>query len=103
MKVSRAGVRAGGGAIRGLVAGADDDADLLDPGAQDFLDDDRERGLGDAVAIDERLQRERALVFAGGGDEGLADVHGRVRRELPKSGRSVNQRARDCRVRVDRS
>ena len=28
-------------------------ADLFDPGAEDFLDDDRERRLGQAVAIDE--------------------------------------------------
>ena len=33
-------VRSRGRAIRGFVAGADDHADLLDAGAQDFLDDD---------------------------------------------------------------
>ncbi len=29
------------------------------------------------VAIHERLQRQRALIFAGSGDESLADVHGK--------------------------
>ncbi len=58
------------------VAGHDHHADLLDARAQDFLHDDRQRRLRGAVAIDERLQRQRALVGASGGDEGLADVHG---------------------------
>ena len=36
----------------GFIAGADDHPDLLDAGAQDFLDDDGQRGLGDAIAVD---------------------------------------------------
>ena len=65
-------VRAGG---RG-VGGADDGANLLHARLQDFLDDDLERGLGDAVAVHEALQRQGALSLAGGGDDSFLDVHG---------------------------
>ena len=59
-----------------LIAGADHDADFLDAGAQCFLDDDAQHGLLDAVPVDQRLQRQRSLIAAGGGDDGLGDFHG---------------------------
>jgi hypothetical protein len=55
------------------------DADFLDPGFAHFLDQDGERGLGGAIAVDERLQGKRALSPAGGGDDGFADIHGVLR------------------------
>ena len=69
------GVRPGGGGKRGLIPGADDDADLVDAGLEDFLDDDLQRGLGRAVAINQALQGEGALGFPGGGDDGFFDFH----------------------------
>ena len=70
------GVRAGGRGVGGLIAGADDGANLLHARLEDFLDDDLERGLGDAVAVHEALQRQGALSLAGGGDDSFLDVHG---------------------------
>ena len=45
------------------------------PRAQDFLDDDGERALGDAFAVHESLKGESALAFACGGDDGFSDFH----------------------------
>jgi len=87
------GMRPGGGAIGRFVAGADHDADLIDPGPEDLLDDDGESGLGHAVAVDQRLKRKHALVFSSGGDEGLANFHGEGAPRLSKKGLSVNQPA----------
>ena len=70
-----AGVLAGGVGVGGLVARADHDADFLDAGAQHFFDDDGEDGFFHAVAVDQGLQRQGALVAAGGGDDGFADLH----------------------------
>src|SRR5205823_5395229 len=69
-----AGVLAGGGRVGTRVAGGDDQGDLVDAGGEDFLDDDFEGRLLRAVAIDQRLQRQRALSAAGGRDDGLANV-----------------------------
>ena len=69
---------------RVAVARGNDHADFLDAGLQDFLDEDRERGLGLPVAGHECLQRERALVFSGGGDDGFADFQRRSWREWPR-------------------
>ena len=74
-----------GDAIRLGIAGTDDHADRLDPRAENFFDDDRERGFRDAVAINERLQRQRALIFASSGDESLAYVHEQAGREKLKA------------------
>jgi hypothetical protein len=58
-----------------LIARADDDADSSDPGTQDFFDDNRKRGFDCAIAVHKGLKRQRALIFTGGGDEGLVDIH----------------------------
>jgi len=69
------GMRAGGFRERGLVAGTNDDRDLLNAGGGDFPGENGEGGLGLAVAINERLEGERALGFSGGGDDGSSDFH----------------------------
>jgi len=53
-----------------------DDRDLAHARACRLLEQHAQRGLGDAVAVDERLERELALVGAGGGDDGFADLQG---------------------------
>ena len=68
-------VAARGGAVSGLIAGMNDDADVIHAGEQHLLDENPQRGLGNAIVIDQRLERERPLVFAGGGDDGFLDVH----------------------------
>ena len=56
-----------------LVAGPDDHADLLDAGRERLLHENAEDGFLLPVAVDEGLQRQRALVLAGGGDDRLLD------------------------------
>ena len=58
-----------------LVTGTDHDANLFHPGLENLLDDDGNGGFLDAIAIDERLQRNGALIFSGGGDDGFLDLH----------------------------
>jgi hypothetical protein len=43
---------------------------------QDFLEQDGEGGFGLAVAVHERLERQAALVPAGGGNDSFSDFHG---------------------------
>jgi len=69
-------VRSGGGGKRRLIARGNNQADFLDAGVQDFLQQDGEGGFGLAVAVHERLERQAALVPAGGGDDSFADFHG---------------------------
>ncbi len=71
-----AAVLARRGGVGRLVARADDDADLFDAGAQRLLDDDAEDRLFRAVAVDEGLQRQRALVASGRGDHRPGHSHG---------------------------
>ena len=59
----------------GLVSRSDDSADFVDSGAEDFLEDDGERGFGRTVPVDKGLERQCALAFAGGGDDGASDFH----------------------------
>lgn len=66
----------GGRGVGVLVARGNDHGDFFDAGAGDFLGENGERGFGCAVAIDEGLEREGALVFSGGGDDGFRDFHG---------------------------
>lgn len=68
-------VGAGGFGVTGFVAGPDDDADFFDAGGEDLLKQDGEDGALFAVGADEGLQREGALLGAGGGDDGFFDVH----------------------------
>jgi hypothetical protein len=67
---------AGRSRISGLIPRTHHDADLFDPRRGDFIDDDPERGSGVAIAIHQGLERQRALVAAGGSDNGLSDFHG---------------------------
>jgi len=69
-------VRSGGGGKRALIARRNHQADFLDTGVQDFLQQDGEGGFGLAVAVHQRLQRQAALVPAGGGNDSFADFHG---------------------------
>ena len=48
-----------GGPVGRLVAGRDDEADLLRPGVDRLVEDDLQRLLLDAVAIDEGLHGQR--------------------------------------------
>jgi hypothetical protein len=77
--------------IRLLVSGTDHQPNRLDASSQNLFDDDREGRFGHSVAIDQRLERQGALVFAGGGDEGFADFHESAAR-VAKAGRSVKSR-----------
>jgi hypothetical protein len=43
---------------------------------QDFFEQDGEGGFGLAVAVHERLERQAALVPAGGGNDSFANFHG---------------------------
>ena len=84
--------------VGAFVPRADHHADLLDSRPLDLLDDDGERRLGHPVAIDQGLEWKHALVFPGGGNEGLANFHGEVGgASFPKKRRSVNQRRRIAR------
>jgi hypothetical protein len=71
-------VIAGGGGKSGLITRRNDDADFLDAGGEDFLDDNAKGGFSGAIAIDEGLQRESSLIFAGRSDDGFFDFHGVV-------------------------
>ena len=75
-EVEPAGQIARSQAIGGFIARPDDEADLLDAGPQDFLGENAEGGFFEAVAVHERLERERGLRAAGGGDDGSFDFHG---------------------------
>jgi hypothetical protein len=70
-------VRSGGRRKRTLIARGNHQADFLDTGLQDFFKQDGERRFGLAIAVHQRLQRQAALVPAGGGDDSFADFHGR--------------------------
>jgi len=63
-----AGEIAGGGAIGGLVAGANDEANFIHARAEGFLDNDPESGFLDSIPIHERLQRQRVLIASGRGE-----------------------------------
>jgi hypothetical protein len=58
-----------------LVAGAHHNANLLNSSREDLLNQDAQGGFGRTVAIDEGLQRKRALRFSGGGDDSFFDFH----------------------------
>ncbi len=75
-EVHAAGVRSGSSGVGGFVAGGDDYGDFLDSSVGDFLGEDGECGFRGAVAVDEGLEREGALIFSGGGDDGFGDFHG---------------------------
>lgn len=55
------------------------DADSLHAAVQDLLDDDLKGRFGNAIPVNQGLQRERALVFAGSGDDSFVDSHNAVR------------------------
>ena len=67
---------AGGSGIGRLVSRADDHADFLDAGREDFLNENPQRGLGDAVAVHQGLQGKGPLSLASGGDNSFLDFHG---------------------------
>ena len=75
LEAPRMGAR--GRAVGGGVPGADHDTDLVDPSVQGLLDDDRERRLGGAITVHQRLEREGALMLSRGGDHGLLQLHSR--------------------------
>src|SRR6266581_71591 len=61
--------------IGGLISWTDHDANLFDSRREDFLNDNPQRGLGRAVAVNQRLERKRPLVLACGRDDGFLDFH----------------------------
>ena len=89
-ELETAGVRACGGAVGGFVVRVDDDADFFHAGHDGFLDDDLEGGFFGTVPVDERLEGERALRLAGGGDDGFTNIHeGEQRSEVERLGGTV--------------
>src|SRR5271170_4600177 len=68
-------VNTGGCRISWAAAGADDHGDFLNARVGDLFDQDGQRGFGNAVAINESLERKRLLILASGGNDGLADIH----------------------------
>ena len=58
-----------------LVSRMNDHGDFFDAGREGFLDHHSQGAAGDAVLIHQGLQRQRALVAPGGGDQSLLDVH----------------------------
>ena len=66
---------AGGGGIAALVAGADDEANLVDAGAAGFFENDAQGRFGGAIAIDQGLDGKFMLVRASGGDDGFFYSH----------------------------
>ena len=63
--------------VRAFVARRNNHGDLFDTGAQRLLDDDAQYRLFRAVAIDQGLQRQAALVRPGSRDHRFADFHER--------------------------
>jgi hypothetical protein len=59
-----------------LVAGADDQGDVVHPRGDDLLDENAQDRLLHAVPVDEGLQGQGALSAPGRGDECFGDVHG---------------------------
>ena len=70
------GRRAGRLAEGRLVAGANHDRHLVGSGRDSLFHNDLERRLLRAVAIHEPLERQVAVIAAGGGDDGAGDFHG---------------------------
>ena len=68
-ETDRAGVAAGGLRVSGFIARPDHHADLLDARGEGLFDEDAEDGLLAAVAVDQGLEGQSALVGAGGGDD----------------------------------
>ena len=83
------GERAGGGGVGGLIAGANDHRDFGDARGGDFLGEDGEGGFRHTIAVHERLEREHALVFSGGGDDGFGDFHDAKAERFPQAGNSL--------------
>jgi len=75
-ELQAAGLGAGGGPIGRLIPGTDHDANLLDTGGDDLVDQNLEGGLGKSVAVDEGLKGKRALGLASRSDDGSFDLHG---------------------------
>ena len=69
-------VIARGVGIRGLIAGADHDTNLVDACLPHLFEDDLQDGLGSSVAIHQRLQREGPLSPARRRNNRLFDFHG---------------------------
>ena len=63
------------GRVGCLVTRANHDANLLDSGSQNFLDENTQSRFGLSVAIDESLQRQCPLRFPRRGDDSFFDVH----------------------------
>ena len=58
-----------------LVARTDHQANIFNAGAEGFLDDNSQRGLLRAIAIDQRLQRERVLISSSRGNDRPFCIH----------------------------
>ncbi len=87
------GAGASGLGVGGFVSGRDDHANFVDLRGERLFHDDAQDGFFDAIAIDEGLQREGALVFASGGDDSLSNSHGMRKAQNTTSGGWAMKRA----------
>ena len=75
-KLQPSGVVAGNGGVGGLVAGFYNNADFFNAGAQRFFNNNTQHRFFGAVSVDEGLQGQGSLLFAGSGNYGFCYFHG---------------------------
>jgi hypothetical protein len=73
-------MRAGARGIGLFRSGTDDDGNLINPGADRFLNENGQRGFCLTVPIHQSLERQGSLVFASGCDDGLENFHAPIMR-----------------------
>jgi hypothetical protein len=74
-KMQTVGAFASGDNVIRLIAGMDDEANVLDACVYRFVDQNLQCGFSFAMTINDCLQRQPALVFAGCGDYSFGDFH----------------------------
>ena len=72
-------VGAGSRRVGRLVTRPDDHADLFDARQENLFDERRQGRLLNAIAINQSLERQRALAFSSGGNDCFSNFHARGR------------------------
>ncbi len=75
-----------------LVTRPDDDADLLDARQENLFDERRQGRLLNAIAINQSLERQRALAFSSGGNDCFSNFHARGRFVLRAKPHKISRR-----------